>query len=87
MIKFFNKFINWLFKPTRTEVEIQEKLFIYNYLNTCFKEYLLNSRKYIKDSLIIKNQKLNFDLSKKPVSYNKIKNRNNQPLNRTKQKH
>jgi hypothetical protein len=87
MIKFFNKFINWLFKPTRTEVELEEKLFIYNYFNTCFKEYILNSRKCIKDSLIIKNPKLNFDLSKKPVSYNKINNRNNQPLNRTKRKH
>jgi hypothetical protein len=63
MKKFFNKFINRLFKPTRTEVELEEKLFIYNYLNTCFKEHILNSRKYIKDSLIIKNQKLNFDVS------------------------
>lgn len=74
MIKIFNKFIKWLFSPSRTEVELSKFYFIDNYYNTSFKEYLSNSRKYLIKNLISKNKKF-FDKPKKYVINNQIKNK------------
>lgn len=54
MKQIFNIFIEWLFSPNRTEKELHKIIFISNYLNTCFKEYILNFRKSLIESLIIK---------------------------------
>jgi hypothetical protein len=50
-------FIKWLFRPSSTEIRLYKTYARLNYRNTIFRQYLLNSPKYLQTILTNKRLK------------------------------
>ncbi len=66
----FNLLINWLFSPSRTEINLAYKFYIINYYSALLKESVRYSRKNLESFLINHNLNSKRKIKSKSKSHN-----------------